>query len=224
VTAVLLGFSSAAAHGDGGGGGEHGGHDGGGQVHTTIQAIAHPRPSDDGHGDGRGGGGEAEHGDGAQAKAQGHADGEAKHVAPPAIAPSGDDTSTQPTATTRSPNLGSTDGKLPAPVAPRLPVLVTTVSNPGAPSAKAPPTAPIRATAPAPVRPPATPPQPALPAPTPETPALPPLVLIPPLGLPAPPSFNSVGSSIGLAPLVVALLAMATLAGILGVRVLRRSR
>lgn len=211
VTALLLGFSSAAAHGDGGGGG---GHDGGGQVHTIIQAIAHPHAGDDGHGDG------------AQAKPQGQAEGEAKHAAPPSIASTGDDTTTQQAGTTRSPNLGSTDGKLPAPVAPTLPVVTTTVSNPGAPLAAPTPTPPTRvsAPAPAPARLPATPPQPALPAPAPETPALPPLVLIPPLGLPAPPSFNSVGSSIGLAPLVVALLAMATLAGILGARILRRNR
>jgi hypothetical protein len=49
-------------------------------------------------------------------------------------------------------------------------------------------------------------------------------VLIPPLGLPAPPPFSSAAGSIGVVPLVIVLVAMTVLAAMLAVRFVRRSR
>jgi hypothetical protein len=49
-------------------------------------------------------------------------------------------------------------------------------------------------------------------------------VLIPPLGLPAPPTFGSVAGSFGVVPLVIVLVAMTLLATMLVVRLVRRSR
>jgi hypothetical protein len=49
-------------------------------------------------------------------------------------------------------------------------------------------------------------------------------VLIPPLGLPAPPALTSVAGSIGVVPLVIVLVAMTVLAATLAVRFVRRSR
>jgi UPF0716 family protein affecting phage T7 exclusion len=49
-------------------------------------------------------------------------------------------------------------------------------------------------------------------------------VLIPPIGLPAPPGFHSVASSMGVIPLVVLLVALVALSAVLGVRLVRKSR
>jgi hypothetical protein len=56
------------------------------------------------------------------------------------------------------------------------------------------------------------------------TTGLPPLVLIPPLGLPTPPSFNPVSGGVGALPLLVVVIALVALAAVLAVRILRKSR
>jgi hypothetical protein len=212
LVALLLGISGAAAHGDGGSPGQRG-HGAAGEVHTSIQAVAH------GHGEDQGHTGAAEHGD------QGGGN----------VATTTPSSSSAATSGPRRANVANPS--LPLPTLAGLPSTSTgTGTSPGTANPTGATTTSSRVPAPAPARhiaPLRVPsvvavvaPQPVpTPAPAPPTPApLPPLVLIPPIALPAPPVFSSAGGSIGVVPLVVVLLAMAALGTILGVRILRRSR
>ncbi len=235
---LAFGVSGVAAHS--GGRGDHGGGDHGRaaqQVTTRVDAIDHGRKDDRGAGDDRtrsAGGERAGAGD-ERGSAGGEAGGPRLSTRTTATFP----VTTTITPTGRSPRVGepaTSPLPLPVPLPPAGPPPEGASTNPGGAATTTPAPVPARSV-PAP-RPPArpgssrpaagvfVPAPPSGPAPTPAVPriSLPPLVLIPPIGLPSPPSLNSVGGSGGVAPLVVVLAAMVALSVILGVRLARRSR